>query len=675
MSIVLPCKNFFFLYVFPVAFVFFVVKLSLAAALLRYVICYSFGIIVRIQRGAYMNEQNKKSKIEGAQQTIKFFEKLLRASADGILITDATHNIVVVNETFCGFFKWQRHEIIETNMFSLLEQIYSEWPARWTEMVNRIHSETSCRNVEFKLITQMREMRCFSVNASVLEQVANEDAGVIVSIWREVTESKKTAEELKTLNQYLKQRVATRTAALITKNVELQSEIAARRQVEEKAAHIALHDALTALPNRILFSDRLSLALAQARRTKKMAAVICLDLDRFKIINNTLGHPLGDLLLQGVACRLKCCIREDDTIARLGGDGFAIALSGLSHVDHVHTVANKILNTMKQPYIICEHELYVKTSMGISLYPNDGDSAEIILKNADIAMYHTRDHGGNNYHFYVPAMYNKSFAAMILERDIHRALERKEFVVYYQPQVNVDTGQIIGMEALVRWQHPHRGLLSPIEFLPFAEETRMIVSIDEMVLHTACMQNKAWIEKGFNPLSVAVNLSAHTFQQNNLIELITSVLKETGMPPHLLELEITEGAAMQNLELTIYNLKKLRELGIQIALDDFGTGFSSLFYLKKFPINRLKISQHFVRDLTTDQNDKMIVSAVIALSQNMKFGVIAEGVENNEQLDFLKQQHCSEIQGYLFSKPLPMQMFEELISQNDPLQGKWKKPG
>lgn len=614
-----------------------------------------------------MNEQNKKSKTEGAQQTIKFFEKLLRASADGILITDATHNIMVVNETFCNFFRRQRHEIIETNIFSLLEQLYSEWPARWTEMVNRVHSETSCCNVEFKLIAQMREMRCFSVNASVLEQVANEDAGVIISIWREVTELKKTAEELKTLNRYLEQRVATRTAALITKNVELQSEIAARRQVEEKVAHIVLHDALTALPNRLLFCDRLSLALAQARRTKKMAAVICIDLDRFKIVNNTLGHTMGDLLLQGVACRLKSCIREDDTIARLGGDEFAIVLSGLGHVDHVHTVANKILNAMKQPYIINEHELYVKTSMGIALYPNDGDSAEILLKDADSAMYHTREHGGNNYHFYHPAMYNKSFAAMILERDIHRALERKEFVVYYQPQVNVDKGQIVGMEALVRWQHPHRGLISPVEFLPFAEETRMITSIDEMVLHTVCLQNKAWMDKGFNPVPVAVNLSAHTFQQNNLIEMITSVLKETGMPPHLLELEITEGAAMQNLELTISNLQKLSALGIQIALDDFGTGFSSLFYLKKFPINRLKISQHFVRDLTTDQNDKMIVNAVIALAQNMKFGIIAEGVETVEQLDFLKQQHCTDIQGYLFHKPLSMAMFEELLSKNYPL--------
>ena len=292
-------------------------------------------------------------------------------------------------------------------------------------------------------------------------------------------------------------------------------------------------------------------------------------------------------MLQGVAGRLKGCVREDDTIARLGGDEFAIVLSGLTHVDHVHTLANKILIAMKQPYIINEHELYVKTSMGISLYPNDGDNAEILLKNADIAMHHMREHGGNNYTFYVSAMYSKSFAAMILERDIHRALERKEFVVYYQPQVNVDKGQIVGMEALVRWQHPHRGLISPLEFLPFAEETRMITSIDEMVLHTVCVQNKAWMDKGFNPVPVAVNLSAHTFQQNNLIEMITSVLKETGMP-HLLELEITEGAAMQNLEPTLYNLHKLRALGIQIALDDFGTGFSSLFISKNFPLTDLR---------------------------------------------------------------------------------------
>lgn len=613
-----------------------------------------------------MNDQNKKSKIEGAQQTIKFFEKLLRASADGILITDATHNIIVVNETFCNFFRRQRHDIIETNVFSLLEQLYSEWPVRWTEMVSRVHRETSCFNVEFKLITQMHEMRCFSVNTSVLEQMAEEDAGVIISIWREVTELKKTSEELKALNVYLEQRVASRTAALITKNVELQSEIATRKQVEEKVEHLALHDTLTTLPNRVLFGDRLSLAVAQAHRTRKIAAVICLDLDRFKFINETLGHNIGDMLLQGVAGRLKSCVREDDTVARLGGDEFAIALLGLTHVDHVHTVANKILNTMKQPHIINEQELYIKISMGISVYPNDGDCVEILLKNAEIAMHYTREHGGNNYTFYVPTIYSKSSSSMILEQDLYHALEHNEFVLHYQPQVDAGTGQITGMEALVRWQHPQRGLISPAEFLPFAEDTRMIVFIDEMVLRTACLQNKVWLDKGFRPLTVAVNLSAHTFQQENLIELVTSVLKETGMPPHLLELEVTEGAAMQNLDATLRNLKTLREIGIQIALDDFGTGFSSLYYLKKLPINKLKISQIFVRDITTDQNDRMIVSAIIALAHSLKFGVIAEGVETNEQLDFLKLQSCTDIQGYLFHKPLPMALFEELLSKSNP---------
>lgn len=611
-----------------------------------------------------MNEQYKRSKIEASRQTIRFFEKLLYASADGILITDATHSITVVNEAFCNFFGRQRSEVIETNLFCLLEQLDTDWPKRWTNLVNHIHGEGSCHNVEFRFVTQTQEIRYLSVNASLLEQVASEERGVILSVWRDVTEQKKIEEELKVLNAYLEQRVTVRTSALMMANENLRAEIAERKRIEEKIKHIAFHDALTTLPNRILFNDRLSLALAHAHRNKEMLAVLFLDLDRFKVINDTLGHSMGDQLLQGVAGRLQSCVREDDTIARLGGDEFTLLLPGITQTEHASAIACKILDAIKRPWLIDGHELFITASIGIALYPNDGETAEILLKNADSAMYHGKEEGRNNYQFYLPAIHSKSFEKMILERDLHRALERKEFVVHYQPQINVSTGRISGMEALVRWQHPDRGLLSPSEFLSLAEDTRMIVSIDEFVLHTVCAQSKAWQGAGFRPSCIAVNISAHTFQQQNLVETVTSVLKKTGLDPQFLELEITEGVAMQNLETTIHKLNRLRELGIQITIDDFGTGFSSLFYLKKFPINKLKISQLFVRDIMTDQNDKMIVTAVIALAQSLKFGVIAEGVETEGQLNFLKLQQCAEIQGYLFYKPLSADTFEKILLQD-----------
>jgi diguanylate cyclase (GGDEF)-like protein/PAS domain S-box-containing protein len=445
--------------------------------------------------------------------------------------------------------------------------------------------------------------------------------------------------------------------------VVLANDVTERKWMEEKIKHMAFHDALTTLPNRILFNDRLTLALAHAHRNKEMVAVLFLDLDRFKGINDALGHTVGDQLLRSVADRVKSCIRDEDTVARFAGDEFTLLLLGITQEEHVIDIARKILGAFKRLWMIGGHELYITTSIGIALYPNNGEDAETLLKNADTAMYHAKEQGRNNYQFYTPAMHAKSFEKMMLESSLRRALDREEFVVYYQPLVNISSGQVVGMEALVRWRHPDRGLILPEEFLALSENTRLIVFIDELVLYTVCLQCKAWQDAGFQPTCVAVNISAHTFQQPNLVETIMSVLQKTGLDPHFLGLEITEGIAMQDIETTIHNLAKLSDLGIQISIDDFGTGFSSLYYLKKFPIHKLKISQHFVSGIVTDQNDKMIVSSVIALAQNLKFKVVAEGVETEEQHIFLNQRQCDEMQGYLFCKPFPAEAFGKMPMQ------------
>ncbi|TVM00998.1 MAG: hypothetical protein CV087_11995 [Candidatus Brocadia sp. WS118] len=860
-----------------------------------------------------MNEFRKKSKHEVMQQTIKFFENLLRASADGILITDAAHNIIVANEAFCSLIGQQQRDVIETNLFYWLEQLDLHGTSRWTELINEIHHKGSCRNVEFVTSPNSLVSKYLSVNASLLEQVAAEETGVILSIWRDITEQKQamlmtdqmrittflkdvgisltrgntlqeilrhcadavvinldaafariwvlnkekdvlelqasagmythidgphgqipvgklkigliakeqkpiltnsvlddihfsnkdwakregmvafagypliiegrligviamfarkvlpeftiralaavadvialgvvhkqdeeelrksekrfrtifdsandgilmvdietkkfhtgnkmicqmlgyTPEEIKNLSvmdihskgdspyvlehfdKYVKREVvqaedipvkrkdgsvfyADVNTSLITFAgktylMGILRDVTERRQTEEKIRHLAFHDALTNLPNRMLFTDRLNLALAHAHRTKEMFAVLFMDLDRFKIVNDTLGHTVGDQLLRGVADRLKNCMREDDTIARLGGDEFSLLLPGITREEDVNTIAYKIIEILKKPWTINGHELYVTASLGIVLYPNDGKDAETLLKNADSAMYHAKEQGKNNYQFYTSTMHAESLKKMIMERDIRRALDRSEFVVHYQPFMNITTGQITGMEALVRWQHPQRGLLLPEEFLPMAEDIRLIISIDEWVLRTVCTQNKTWRDAGFLPGCIAVNLSAHTFHQRNISVIVTTILKETGLSPQFLGLEITEGIAMQDVETTIHKLKEMSDLNIQIAIDDFGTGFSSLSYLKKFPVNKLKISPHFVSCIVDNQKDRIIVSSIVALAQGLHFRVIAEGVETKEQLAILKQLECDELQGNLFCQPLSAEVIEKML--------------
>ncbi len=438
-------------------------------------------------------------------------------------------------------------------------------------------------------------------------------------------------------------------------------DITERKRAEEMIEHLAYHDALTDLPNRTLFEDRLAVTLAQARRKKQMAAVMFLDLDRFKVVNDTGGHALGDRLLQGVAERLMSLVRDGDSVARVGGDEFTMLLPEVAGSEDTVEVAERILEALRHPWVLDGHEFRITTSIGIATYPTDGEDVQSLLRNADTAMYRAKDQGRDNYKLYTPKMNARIAERLALENSLRHGLERGEFLVYYQPQVDIASGVIVGIEALVRWQHPEWGLVSPAEFIQVAEETGLIVPLGAWVLRTACAQTKAWQAAGFPPVRVAVNLSARQFQQRNLIEVVDEVLKETGLEPRWLQLEITEGVAMRDVELNIAVLHELREMGVQMAIDDFGTGHSSLSYLSRLPIDVVKIDQSFIQDLTTDPKDAAIARTIIVMAHNLKLRVIAEGVETEGQLAFLKKWKCDEMQGYLFSKPAPAGALEEML--------------
>jgi len=443
----------------------------------------------------------------------------------------------------------------------------------------------------------------------------------------------------------------------------LVRDISERKRAEGVIRHLAYYDALTDLPNRLLFNDRLTIELAHAHRSHRRLAVMFLDLDRFKIINDTLGHPLGDRLLQGVAQRLVGCLREVDTVARLGGDEFMLLLPEITHVEDAAKIAQKILDALKPSFHFEGQELHITASIGIALYPNDGEDGNTLMKNADTAMYRAKEQGRNSYQFYTPIMNATAFERLVLENNLRRALEREEFVVYYQPQVSLTTGQIVGVEALIRWQHPELGLIPPVKFIPLAEETGLIMPIGEWALYTACAQNKTWQEANFPPLRMVVNLSPRLFKHKDLIKTIARILKETRLNPDYLELELTEGTIMENAEATVAIFHKLKGMGIHLSIDDFGTGYSSLSYLKRFPIDTLKIDRMFMQNIPTDPGDVAIATAIIAMAHSLGLKVIAEGVETEEQLTFLSSHRCDQIQGYFFSRPIPAEAVTRFLRE------------
>ena len=439
-------------------------------------------------------------------------------------------------------------------------------------------------------------------------------------------------------------------------------DITERKQAEETIKYQAYHDLLTGLPNRALFTDLLNHEIPQMQRTRSKLAVLFLDLDHFKNINDSLGHAAGDALIQQVAVRLKTGMREFDTLARIGGDTFTILLPLVNRPEDAKKIVEKVMGSFKQPFIIDDHELRVTASIGISIHPEDGEDAETLLRNADIAMYHAKDQGRNNYQFFNTALNIRTIERILLENRLRQAVERGELLVYYQPLMDIKTQEMVGAEALVRWRHPELGLLNPVQFIPLAEEIGLIIQIDQWVMRTACAQLKAWQETGYPLRYVTVNLSARQFQQPDLAEIISGVLEETGLSPESLGVEITETLAMRDTELTSRSLSKLDSMGIRFAIDDFGTGYSSLSYLKRLPIHKLKVDKSFIISLTRDPDYQAIVSAVIAMAHILKLKVIAEGVETEEQLFFLRETHCDEAQGFLFSKPLPAEEFGKLIA-------------
>lgn len=432
-------------------------------------------------------------------------------------------------------------------------------------------------------------------------------------------------------------------------------DITERKLVEEMLRYQACHDLLTELGNRNLFNQQLDNAIARAQRYKYQFAVMFIDLDRFKNINDTLGHSLGDKFLQSVAQRVKKSLRSADLIARWGGDEFTILLSEIKHSEEASIVAERILESLKKPFQIMEYQLYAHLSIGISVYPQDGDTLETLLKNADIALYRMKDQGGNNYQYYNSSMNQKKSELLRMETYLYEAIKDNQLELYYQPQIHVKTGAILGMEALIRWYHPILGEVSPTKFIPIAEQTGLIKSIGEWVLFTACKQTKQWQNLGFPPFKIAVNLSPRQFQQKNLVNRFSEILKETELEPKYLELEITESSIIEHPDLTQHILGQLTDLGISISMDDFGSGYSSLGYLKKFPFKKIKIDQSFVKDLKNEPEDIAIISAVVTLGKGFNLQVVAEGIETLEQLQLLKELQCEIMQGYYFSHPLSVE--------------------
>jgi diguanylate cyclase (GGDEF)-like protein len=435
------------------------------------------------------------------------------------------------------------------------------------------------------------------------------------------------------------------------------------RLIEERARveHLALHDDLTGLPNRVLFSDRVAAALAHAQRSGQNVALLFLDLDRFKTINDSLGHASGNDLLRLVGRRLRQCVRDEDTVARLSGDEFALLLPEVGGASTAGLVAEKILTRFADPFLVAKRELFVSPSIGIALSPSDGDEVTSLLKNADTAMYRAKERGRNNYQLYTADMNVRAHERLALETSLHTAISRDELVLHYQPKVDLRTGRIVGMEALVRWQHPQRGLLSPASFIPLAEETGLIVPLGEWVLETACEQTQRWHEAGYESLTVAVNFSARQFVQQRVENLVARKLRDSGLDAQALELELTESLTMQDADAIRTTLGDLQRMGVRCSIDDFGTGYSGLSHLTRLPIDRLKIDKCFVHEIARGDDDARIVAAVIALAHNLRLGVTAEGVETTEQLDFLREHGCDEMQGFLFSRPVPAAQFEELL--------------
>jgi diguanylate cyclase (GGDEF)-like protein/PAS domain S-box-containing protein len=445
--------------------------------------------------------------------------------------------------------------------------------------------------------------------------------------------------------------------------VNVVRDITEKKAIEQRLKHMAHFDDLTGLPNRVLFYDHLNKLLIQAKNDNQLFAVLFLDLDRFKVVNDTLGHTVGDFLLKLTAKRLVKCIRDEDMLARLGGDEFAVILANINEPQNAATVAQRIIACLENPFRIKKDECTIGVSVGITLYPHDGDDADNLIKNADIAMYHAKGSGRNAYQFYDKDMNTANLKQFTMENKLREAIKQEEFLLHYQPQVDTKAANIIGIEAMIRWQPSDHEMISPDKFIPISEETGLIIPIGEWVLRTACRQNKAWQDMGLPSLPISVNVSGRQFKQPNFVEIVIQVLEETGLDPHFLEIELTESILMHDEVLALTRLEIFAAKGIKLAIDDFGIGYSSMRYLKRLPIHKLKIDKSFIDDIVMNPNDRAISEAIITMAHSLQIKVIAEGVETKEQMEILRSLGCDEIQGYLFFKPMPSEKIVDIFSE------------
>lgn len=581
-----------------------------------------------------LQKQNRLMQMQ-LRESERLHRYLVDTSPDIIYILDPEGNFTFINERVESLLGFAKNELIGKH-YSLLVHHDDLEQAKYVFNERRIGKRAS-RNVELRLkckddgAPRFFETRTLPIELSSMGIYANTD-----------NEKRKTY-----LGTY-----------------GVARDVTDRKLAEETINFQAYHDLLTKLPNRALLRDRLSLAISQAKRENEMLAVMFLDLDRFKNINDSLGHMIGDELLQQVSTRLKSCLREGDTLARFGGDEFTLLLPKVGQVrEDVSAIAQKITSILKDPFMIDGHELYVSVSIGIAMYPQDGNNMESLIKHADVAMYHVKGRGKNGYQFYSNEMNTPYFQNLSMETGIHKALLKNEFSLVYQPQINLKTGEIVGVEALLRWHHPEHGIISPSEFIPFAEESGLIVDIGHWVLKSSLAELSRWRNAGLPAIRMSINMCARQLVEKNIVSIIKRTLTDYSLPGSALEIEITENTIMDDMDSIVRKLKELSEIGVTIAIDDFGTGYSSLSYLHRLPIQTLKIDRTFLKESRFSKGDNTIVNTIVAMAKGLQLNVVAEGVETQTQLDYLRSIECHEAQGFLFGKPLPSDIIAQLLIQ------------